>query len=70
MIYLGINRQANRRVMAGASEGRLFSDKSMYGVRVFDFTLPPMKPGADTQSRFIGYGAIPGLDTARPSNPP
>jgi len=62
MIYLGINRHTNRRVMVGASEGRRFNDKSMYGVSVFDFTLPRATPGTETQSRFIGYGAIPGLE--------
>ena len=67
MIYLGINRQTGRRVMFGASEGRRFNGKSMYGVSVFDFTLPGRKRASDTsaasasQSQFIGYGAIPGL---------
>ena len=60
MIYLGINRQTGRRVMMGASEGRRFNDVSRYGVSVFDFTIP--RPEASgPQSRFIGYGAIPGL---------
>jgi cell wall-associated NlpC family hydrolase len=61
MIYLGINRHTGRRVMVGASEGRRFDDQSMYGVSVFDFTLPRAKPSASESSRFIGYGAIPGL---------
>jgi cell wall-associated NlpC family hydrolase len=72
MIYLGINRQSGRRVMVGASEGRPFDGKSRYGVSVFDFTMPgPRKPSAtvpetspatDPQARFIGYGAVPGLE--------
>jgi cell wall-associated NlpC family hydrolase len=72
MIYLGINRHSGRRTMVGASEGRRFNDQSQYGVSVFDFTLPgPRRPpsaGAETssptdpQSRFIGYGSIPGLE--------
>jgi hypothetical protein len=61
MIYLGINRQTGRRVMMGASEGRRFNDVSRYGVSVFDFTIP--RPEASgPQPRFIGYGAIPGLE--------
>ncbi len=64
MVYLGINRHSGRRVMVGASEGRMFDGKSRYGVSVFDFTLPkPSEKSAndDRQSRFIGYGSIPGL---------
>jgi cell wall-associated NlpC family hydrolase len=70
MIYLGINRHTNRRVMIGASEGRRFNDQSMYGVSVFDFTLPRVKAGETSTSRFIGYGAIPGLDAAAAAKAP
>jgi cell wall-associated NlpC family hydrolase len=60
MIYLGIDRHTGRRVMMGASEGRRFNGISRYGVSVFDFTIPtPSSSGM--QSRFIGYGAVPGL---------
>jgi hypothetical protein len=60
MIYLGIDRQSGRRVMMGASEGRRFEGVSRFGVSVFDFTIPtPSATGV--QSRFIGYGAVPGL---------
>jgi len=72
MIYLGINRHSGHRVMVGASEGRPFDGKSRYGVSVFDFTMPAQRHSSDTvpdvsytpglQSRFIGYGSIPGLD--------
>jgi len=67
MIYLGINRHTGRRVMVGASEGRRFNGVSMFGVSVFDFTLPGVKGTANdaaasgSASQFIGYGAIPGL---------
>lgn len=62
MIYLGINRHTGRRVMVGASEGRRFNSISMYGVSVFDFTLPgKAKAGDDSTARFVGYGSIPGL---------
>ena len=63
MIYLGINRQTGRRVMMGASEGRRFNGVSRYGVSVFDFTIP-RPDDSGPQSRFIGYGAVPGLDAS------
>jgi cell wall-associated NlpC family hydrolase len=72
MIYLGINRHSGHRVMVGASEGRRFDGKSRYGVSVFDFTMPAQRRSSDAvpdvtsatdlQSRFIGYGSIPGLE--------
>jgi hypothetical protein len=68
MIYLGINRQTGRRVMVGASEGRRFNDVSRYGVSVFDLELPRHAPGDSGTSRFIGYGAIPGLGEVRSSS--
>jgi peptidoglycan DL-endopeptidase CwlO len=69
MIYLGVNRHTGRRVMAGASEGRRFNGVLRYGVSVFDFEMPRHEPGDAGTSRFIGYGAIPGLDNVRyPSN--
>jgi len=72
MIYLGINRHSGHRVMVGASEGRPFDGKSRYGVSVFDFIMPSQRRSTDNisnapaapelQSRFIGYGSIPGLE--------
>lgn len=72
MIYLGINRHTGHRVMVGASEGRPFDGISRYGVSVFDFTMPSQRRSTDSvsdapsstdlQSRFIGYGSIPGLE--------
>jgi cell wall-associated NlpC family hydrolase len=70
MIYLGLNRLTGRRVMVGASEGRRFNGQSMYGVSVFDFTLPGAKHSGGTESRFIGYGAIPGLESVAPLKAP
>jgi NlpC/P60 family len=71
MIYLGINRRSGRRVMVGASDGRTFDGISRYGVSVFDFIMPNQNQSADggeSKARFIGYGAIPGLESAKPSN--
>jgi cell wall-associated NlpC family hydrolase len=68
MIYLGTNQQSGRRVMVGASEGRQFDGKSRYGVSVFDFVLPRPataaegSPDGGLKARFVGYGAIPGLE--------
>jgi cell wall-associated NlpC family hydrolase len=71
MIYLGINRRNGHRVMLGASEGRPFDGISRYGVSVFDFQMPRARtserlgpsdgPEAGPESRFVGYGAVPGL---------
>ena len=76
MIYLGINRHSNRRVMVGASEGRQFEGKPRYGVSVFDFTLPGRKRKPDpasatvaekpATSQFIGYGSVPSLAESLP----
>lgn len=56
MIYLGKN-QANQMVMIGASNGRTYQGKKIYGVSVFDFSLP----NADSKSKFLGYSCIPKL---------
>jgi cell wall-associated NlpC family hydrolase len=64
MIYLGREKQTGHRVMVGASEGRRFHGVSRYGVSVFDFEMP-RTTDADTPGdhpRFIGYGAIPGIE--------
>lgn len=60
MLYLGVRDSDGRRVMFGASDGRTSGGVSSFGVGVFDFVLP--KPSADGGgSRFVGYGAIPGI---------
>jgi hypothetical protein len=66
MIYLGTSRLTGRRVMVGASDGRTFNGEPRYGVSVFDFKMPTGvdRANGDTGSRFIGYGAIPGIESA------
>lgn len=73
MIYLGTSRITGRRVMVGASEGRTFNGKPRFGVSVFDFKMPGPTPAPagnfsgsanERESRFIGYGSIPGLEEA------
>ncbi len=64
MIYLGRERQTGHRIMVGASEGRRFHGVSRYGVSVFDFEMPHESDAAASgdHPRFIGYGAIPGIE--------
>lgn len=56
MLYLGKNQQ-NQPLMFGASDGRSYQGKTMWGVSVFDFKLPE----ATSSARFIGYSCIPHL---------
>lgn len=54
MLYLGKN-QNNQPLMFGASDGRTYQGKKIWGVSVFDFLLP----AKNSKSRFIGYSCIP-----------
>lgn len=56
MLYLGKNQQG-QRLMFGASDGRTYQGKPMWGVSVFDFKLPNIQ----SPSRFVGYSCIPHL---------
>ena len=60
MIYLGINRHSGRRVMVGASDGRLFDGKSRYGVSVFDFTMPGKGRPVRYRSRNVFHDGLAG----------
>lgn len=68
MIYLGKLKADGRQVMFGASDGRVYGGKKMWGVSVFDFTIPRPKPAsggnAGPGSVFIGYARIPGIERA------
>jgi cell wall-associated NlpC family hydrolase len=63
MIYLGREKSTGRRIMVGASDGRVYRDQSRFGVSIFDFKIS--RAGrASTSGRtpdFVGYGRIPGL---------
>ncbi|CAA9263025.1 MAG: hypothetical protein AVDCRST_MAG42-2833 [uncultured Chthoniobacterales bacterium] len=62
MIYLGREKSTGRRVMVGASDGRVYRDQSRFGVSIFDFKVSRTR--APTNGRtpdFVGYGRIPGL---------
>ena len=63
MIYLGREKKSGRRVMVGASDGRVYQGESRYGVSVFDFNIPRRDKNGDgkLQPSFVGYGHIPGL---------
>ena len=56
MIYLGKDHQG-KPLTFGASDGRTYMGQRMWGVSVFDFTLP--RPGS--KGAFVGYGCAPGL---------
>lgn len=60
MIYLGVNKD-NQPLMFGASDGRTYQNKKMWGVSVFDFKLPKK----DSHSRFVGYSCIPDLTCSK-----
>jgi len=68
MIYLGKRKGDGKQVMFGASDGRTYDGRKIWGVSVFDFTIPKAKqkpaPGESTTpgSVFIGYAKIPGLE--------
>jgi cell wall-associated NlpC family hydrolase len=68
MIYLGKLKSDGRDVMFGSSDGRTYGGKKMWGVSVFDFTIPKAKPKPAPGEKppapgsvFIGYAKIPGL---------
>jgi len=56
MVYLGKNKK-NQPLMFGASNGRTYEGKKMWGVSVFDFKLP----NATSHATFVGYSCIPEL---------
>jgi len=56
MIYIGKNKQG-QPLMVGASNGRTYKGRKIYGVSVFDFQLP----NAEGKSQFLGYSCIPQL---------
>lgn len=56
MLYVGKNQQGHP-IMFGASNGRSYNGRSIWGVSIFDFTLPD----ANSPSHFLGYGCIPTL---------
>jgi cell wall-associated NlpC family hydrolase len=63
MIYLGREKGSNKRIMVGASDGRVYNGESRFGVSVFDFKIaqPPRDNDAKLHPIFIGYGHVPGL---------
>lgn len=56
MLYLGKDMD-NNPLMVGASDGRTYKGRQIYGVSIFDLQLP--KPSS--ASRFLGYGCIPDI---------
>lgn len=60
MIFVGHRKSDGKPVAVGASSGRYYGGKARHGVSVFDFRLPRV----GSTSKFVGYGPIPGLETA------
>ncbi len=44
--------------MIGASDGRSYNGKKVYGVSVFDFKLP----NEFSKAKFLGYSCIPDIN--------
>ncbi|HST29620.1 MAG TPA: NlpC/P60 family protein [Chthoniobacterales bacterium] len=63
MIYLGREKKTGKRIMVGASDGRVYQGESRFGVSVFDFKVQRRDTNGDSKLRptFIGYGHIPGV---------
>ena len=63
MIYVGREKKTGRRVMVGASDGRVYQNESRYGVSVFDFNVHRAKTNEEGKLHptFVGYGHVPGL---------
>ena len=62
MIYLGREKSTGKRVMVGASDGRVYRDQSRFGVSIFDFKVSRTRPASNGRTPdFVGYGRIPGL---------
>lgn len=57
MIYLGKNK-LGQPLMIGASDGRTYKNRSIYGVSIFDFKLPTKT----SNSVFLGYSCIPDIN--------
>lgn len=60
MLYLGKNKEG-KPLMIGASNGRTYQGKKVYGVSVFDFQLPDTL----SKSKFLGYSCVPQLGCSR-----
>lgn len=54
MMYLGKDKHGTP-LMFGSSDGGIYKGMEMWGVSVFDFTLP----SDHYRKRFVGYGCIP-----------
>lgn len=66
MIFLGTLKEDGEGVLFGASSGRRYRGRTIHGVSVFDWEVP--KPGSE--SKFVGYGRIPGLRPEASEAPP
>ncbi|MDF1826546.1 MAG: NlpC/P60 family protein [Verrucomicrobiales bacterium] len=61
MIFLGRLKTDGQGVVFGSSDGRRFRGKRITGVSVFDWRVP----SAESKSKFVAYGPIPGFEDLR-----
>jgi peptidoglycan DL-endopeptidase CwlO len=72
MIYLGKEKESDKPIMVGASDGRTYEGEQQFGVSVFDFKTASAKnsAGSGNHPRFVGYARIPGLDVGKENAKP
>ncbi len=63
MIYMGKEKSTGKRLMVGATDGRMYKGLPRHGVSVVDFKVAPSQPKSEDEAvpKFVGYGRIPGL---------
>jgi peptidoglycan DL-endopeptidase CwlO len=63
MIYLGREKKSGKRVMVGASDGRVYQGEPRNGVSVFDFNIRRARANEEGKLHplFVGYAHVPGL---------
>ncbi|MEO7723598.1 MAG: NlpC/P60 family protein [Chthoniobacterales bacterium] len=68
MIYLGKQKDSDKPIMVGASDGRTYEGEQQFGVSVFDFKTVRSNQAttSGTHPRFVGYAKIPGLGETTP----
>ncbi|MCB1202848.1 MAG: C40 family peptidase [Verrucomicrobiae bacterium] len=66
MIFLGTLKEDGAGVLFGSSSGRRYRGQTIHGVSVFDWEVP----NSGSESKFVGYGRIPGLRPAEEESPP
>ena len=63
MIYMGKEKSTGKRLMVGATDGRMYKGLPRHGVSIVDFKVAPSQPKSEDEvvPKFVGYGRVPGL---------